>query len=131
VPAVRNAVARVAADDRYLRVEVESLPDLGLVVRARAGEAVQRDDEGHLAPLEVVDGREAVGQPPDVGQDDDPERAVREVVPHEPESLLPGHAEEVDHQAGLDGDPAEVHGHRRRPLGLDAGGHVDGRAGTG
>ena len=46
------------------------------------------DDEGQLGLLEVVDGRETVGQPAGVDQHHRADRAAHQVVPHEPEPVL-------------------------------------------
>ena len=67
---------------------------------------------GSAAPLEVVDRREAVGQPAGVGEHDRPDRAERELVPDEQEPVLPGRAEQVEHQVVVERDAAEVHRHR-------------------
>ncbi len=61
------AVAGVAEDHRGAGVEVEGFGDVVALVAADAAEAVDGDDEGDLAVLEVVDGREAVGQAAGVG----------------------------------------------------------------
>ena len=82
------------------RVEVEREPHVLRVVARGAVEAVDRDDEREPAPLEVVDGREAVGQPAGVGQHHRAERTEGQLVPHEPEPVLAGRAEQVQHQVG-------------------------------
>ena len=56
--------------------------------RCCALEAVDRHHERRAALLEVVDRREAVGQPAGVGQHHRAERAVRQLVPEEPEPVL-------------------------------------------
>src|SRR4030081_3404322 len=113
-----------------MRVEVECPPHLVLVVVARPREAVERDDERGAALLEVVDGRKAVAEPPDVRQDYGAQRPLRQVVPHEPEALLPGHAEEVDDETAVYGDPPEIHGDRGGPLVSDTRDRVDVRPGA-
>src|SRR5690606_32281529 len=72
------------------------------------------------ALLEEVDRREALLQAPGVGEDDRAERALAELVPHEPEAFLAGRAEQVQHVVRVEGDAAEVHGHGRLDLVLDA-----------
>jgi hypothetical protein len=67
-PAV--AFAGVAQDDGRSRVQVEDVGHLWRGVGARAGEAVDRDEERDAPVLEVVDGGEAVLEPPRVGEDD-------------------------------------------------------------
>src|SRR3984957_5571708 len=117
--------ARVAQDNRQAWVEVERHADVFHRVAARAVEDVERDDERDIPALEVIDCGEAVGEPPGVGKHHRPERAEREFVPHEPEPLLPGRAEQVEHQVLAQRDAAEVHRHRGDGLALDAGLAVD------
>ena len=62
--------------------------------------------------LEVVDRREAVGEAAGVDEDDGADGAADQVVPHEPEPVLAGRAEQVQDQVLVEGDAAEVHGHR-------------------
>jgi hypothetical protein len=80
-------------------------------------EAVDADDEGDAPPLEEVDRGETGLGSADVEEDHGPQRADGEVVPHEPEPLLSGRTEEIQHQVPADGDPAEVqrHGGGRLP----------------
>ncbi|GAA3074028.1 hypothetical protein GCM10020000_68750 [Streptomyces olivoverticillatus] len=91
-------------------VEVERVAHGFLGVPLGAVEAVDGQGEGDAAPLEVVDGGEAVREPPGVGQHDRAERALGQLVPQEPEALLAGGAEQVEDQVFAQGDPAEVHG---------------------
>src|SRR5215469_11729139 len=79
-----------------------------------AVEAVHGDHEGKALGLEVVDRWKAVSQPPLVGHDDGTKGAVSEVIPHEPESLLPRCAKQVHDEVASDGDAAEIHGHGGR-----------------
>lgn len=82
--------ACVAQHEGHLAVEVERFADRLDGIAHGAVEAVDGDGEGDAAPLEVVDGREAVLQPSGVGQDDGAERALRQLVPQEPEAVLAG-----------------------------------------
>ena len=79
-------------------VEVEGVAHRLRRVAVGALEAVDGDREGDAAPLEVVDAGEAVLQPPGVGEHDGAERALRQLVPQEPEAVLAGRAEQVEHQ---------------------------------
>jgi hypothetical protein len=88
-------------------------------VRRGVREDVDRDDERHAALLEPADHVEAGVQAPGVDQHDRAEGALEQAVPQEPEALLPGRAEQVEHQLLVDADPAEVHGHGGRVLLLD------------
>src|ERR1700761_4777918 len=88
-------------------------------------EDIERDDEWYFPALEVVDRGEAIGQPARVGEHHRAERAKRELVPHEPEPLLPGRAEQVEHQVLAERDAAKVHRHRRGGLALHARRVVD------
>ena len=82
-------------------------------------------------PFEVVDGREAVRQPAGVGEHDRAERTEGQLVPEEPEAVLAGRAEQVEHDVVADADAAEVHRDRRGPLALHAGEVVGADAGVG
>jgi hypothetical protein len=77
----RLLVPGVAQHDRYVLVEVEGLPYVLLRVTDRALEAVDADEERYGAPLEVVDGGEAVLQATRVGEDDGSEGAPRRARP--------------------------------------------------
>ncbi len=123
--------AQVAHQDRDVRVEVERVTDLGNGAFLPAVEAVDADHEGDAAVLEEVDGRETALQSPGVRQNDRAERAVDQVVPHEPEAFLARCAEEVHHQVGADGDPAEVHRDGCRVLGRHPSDVVDADSGHG
>jgi hypothetical protein len=121
----RCAVTGVAQDQRHVSVEVEGPADvLGRVPRGSL-EAVDADEEGYGAPLEVVDGGETVLQAAGVGEHDGTERALGQLVPHEPEPLLSGRPEEVQHQVLAQCDAAEVHGHGGGVLALDTARVVD------
>jgi hypothetical protein len=85
-------------------------------VRELAVERVDRDDQRHPGPLEVVHRRVAVVDAPAVDNDHCAERADREVVPHEAEPGLSRGAEQVELEPVVDGDPTEVH--------RDRGGHL-------
>ncbi|MNC89022.1 hypothetical protein D3C83_49100 [compost metagenome] len=64
--------------------------------------AVDADDEGQFRLFEVVDGREAVGQAAGVHEDDRADGPAYEVVPHEPEPVLSGRAEQVENQITIE-----------------------------
>lgn len=64
----RVAVARVAQHDRCPQVEIEGAGHFALAVGASSRETVDGHDERDPAMLEVVDGREAVFEPPGVGE---------------------------------------------------------------
>src|ERR1022692_1567958 len=100
-------------------IRPKSMAVLRIVVR-RVVKAIDGDNERQLAFLEVVDRREAVSEPASVGQDHGAERTVGELIPHEPETLLAGSAEEVQHEPAGEGDPAEVHGDSGRGLAVNA-----------
>ena len=68
--------------------------------------------KGRPRVLEVVDCGEAVGEAAGVDEDDGADGAAYQVVPHEPEAVLAGGAEQVQDQVLVEGDAAEVHGHR-------------------
>ncbi len=87
----------------------QRLAHLAGVVRRDAVEEVHRDDEGQPRRLEVVDRREAVLDPAGVDEDDATDRPLHELVPEEPEPVLTGRAEEVQHHVGADRDAPEVH----------------------
>nr|BFE65467.1 hypothetical protein GCM10020063_099930 [Dactylosporangium thailandense] len=127
----RAPVPRVAEHDRHVRVQVQRLGDLRRAVLLHPVEAVHRDQERRGAALEVVHRREAVVQPARVGQHHRPEGTQRQLVPQEPEAVLARGAEQVQHDVLIDADPAEVHGHGRRALALDAVHVVDADAGVG
>jgi hypothetical protein len=124
-------VPGVAHHQGHVLVEVEGLADGAGRVARRSLEAVDADHERDGAPLEVVDGGEAVLQAPGVGQHDGAQRALGQLVPHEPEPLLAGRAEEVQHQVLAQGDPPEVHGDRGGVLALHPADVVDGAPGLG
>lgn len=127
----RLAFAGVAQQQRNVVVEVEGLADGVHGMAGGAVEAVDGDEEGDGAPLEVVHGGEAVLEAAGVGQHDRAERALGQLVPHEPEPLLPGRAEQVQHQVLAQRDTAEVHGHRGGVLALHAADVVDRPSGLG
>ncbi len=79
--------------------------------------------------LEVVDRRKTVLQPTGVRQHDRTQRALGELVPEEPEPVLPRRTEQVQGESGPDGDAPEVHGDRGGGLLSDAFGVVDGLPG--
>src|SRR5690606_10846693 len=105
----RLPVPRVRTDDRHLRGERHRLADLGVGVLELPVPPVDRDDERQPRLFEVVDGRKAVGQPPRVDQHHRADGAAHQVVPHEPEPVLAGRAEQVEDQVAVERHPAEVH----------------------
>jgi hypothetical protein len=127
----RFLAACVAQHDGQPGLEVQGHPDVFGVVPAGAVEAVERDDERYLPALEVVDGGEAVGQSPGIGEDHRAERPDGELIPHEPEPLLPGRAEEIEHQIAAQADPAEVHRDRGGGLPFHPGRAVGAQAALG
>ncbi len=88
-------------------------------------ETVHSDDEWQLSLFEVVHGRETVGEPPGVGENDGTDSAPHDVVPHEPEPVLSRRAEQIEDQILVQGDPAEVHCDRGRRLVGEVGQVVD------
>jgi hypothetical protein len=112
----RAALPGVTEHGRDLRVEVQRDTDVFGVIAGGAVKGVDGHDERQLASLEVIDGREAVAQAAGIGQHDGSERAVGQVVPHEPEPVLTRGAEQVQHESGAHRDPAEVHRNGRRGL---------------
>ncbi len=99
--------------------DVQGPPDVRHVVGLHAVEAVDADDERDAVALEEVDRGETAVEPAGVGEDDRAQRPGGELVPDEPEPLLPGGAEQVEDHLRVDRDPAEVHRDRGRLLGLD------------
>ncbi|CAM5476646.1 hypothetical protein SBADM41S_11584 [Streptomyces badius] len=84
------------------------------------GEGVDGDDEGDAAFLQAAHDVEADFEAAGVHEDHRAEGAFEQTVPEEPEALLAGGAEEVEHQLLGDADAAEVHGHGGGRLGLGA-----------
>ena len=76
----------------------------------RAVELVDGDGVGQAVLLQHVHHGEGLLQPPGVGQHQRAQRAVGHVPPQPGEALLPGRAEQVEHQVVAEGEPAEVHG---------------------
>ena len=127
----RIPVAGVAGQHRDVRGDREGLADVLDVVRLQAVEGVDADDVGQPRVVEVVDRREAVGQPAGVDEHHRAYRAAAEVVPHEPEAVLAGGAEQVQDQILGEADPAEVHRDGRGHLVRDRAQVVDAVAGGG
>ncbi|ESQ05485.1 Spidroin-1 [Streptomyces sp. PVA_94-07] len=105
-----GAVACVGGDDGGVGADLECFAYFFGGVGLVSVEAVEGDDEGEAAVFEVVDGGEAVGEAAGVDEDDGADGAADEVVPHEPEAVLSGGAEEVEDEVLVEGDAAEVHG---------------------
>ncbi|AWZ08407.1 serine/threonine protein kinase [Streptomyces sp. ICC4] len=120
----RLAGARVAEHQRDGGREVEGGADLLRGVLGSA-EVVAGHDEGRAVVFEPVDGVPGVGEAPGVDEDDGAEGAGEEPVPQEPEPLLAGGAEQVEHVVGVEGDAAEVEGHGGGVLPGDPGDPVD------
>ena len=70
--------------------------------RATPSKQLTATRNGDAALLEVVDGREAVGEPPGVGHYHRAESAQGQLVPQEPEPVLARRAEQVEHQIVTD-----------------------------
>jgi hypothetical protein len=117
--------ACVAGDDLDLRRDLEGFAHLLRRVLAGVLELVDGHQERQPARLEEVDRGEAIRQPARVDQDDRRHRAADEVVPHEPEPVLARRAEHVEDQVVGQGEPAEVHRHRRGELPRHRFGPVD------
>ena len=121
----RAGLAGVHADQRAAVGQGEGVAHRRVTEDVGAREGVGRDHERQPPVLEVVDRREAVVDPAQVDQDHRADRAPGQLVPHEPEPRLAGGAEQVQDQLLVDGDAAEVHGHRGRGLVRHGGGVVD------
>lgn len=106
----RARVASVAAHDRHVDGNFEGLANLGGgIAVVRAVELVDRDDERHPALLEVADCAETVGQAAGVDQYHGADRADDKVIPGEPEPVLAGGAEQIQHHLLLrESEAAEV-----------------------
>ena len=111
-----RAFPGVALDHRHVRADRQRLLHFGDVVRELAIEPVHRYDERQPCGFEIVHRRERVGQPTSIHQHHRPDRAMDEVVPHEPEPSLSGRAEQVQDQACVERRTAEVHRHGRHGL---------------
>ena len=111
------SVACVAGDDRDVGAHRKGLAHLLGAVGNQAVEHVVRDDERQPAVLEVVDRGEALGKPAGIDEDYGADRPADQVVPHEPEPVLPGRAEQVEDQVVVERDAAEVHRDGRCLLG--------------
>ena len=119
------AVPRVDRDDRHLGGQCQGVRDLVERVLLDALELVDRHDERQPLVLEVVQRRERLVQAGGVDQDDRPDRAQAQVVPHEPEAALARGAEEVEDEVLGEGQASEVHGHGGGRLGGHRGEIVD------
>ncbi len=91
----------------------------------RVAEVVAGHDERRAVVLQPVDGVPGVGHPAGVDEDDRAQGAGEEPVPQEPEPLLAGRAEQVQHHLLVEADPAEVEGDRGGGLAADARRLVD------
>src|SRR5216683_4347882 len=100
--------AGVTQHDRYLAANRHGFPDVLDRVREVPVEAVEGDDERQARRLEVVDRRERVRKPAGVDKYYGSDRTLNEVIPHEPEPVLAGGPEQVEHKTGVERDPAEV-----------------------
>src|SRR5690606_38502507 len=103
----RAGLAGVQLEQGDVRRQSYGGAQVSLAVGGSAVEGVDRNDVRHAADVEEVDAREAVGEPPRVGQDDGADRAADHVVPHVPKPVLAGRAEQVQSDV-VDGAPAEV-----------------------
>src|SRR5580693_9122136 len=124
----RVPLAGVAHHDGDVRLEGQGDPDVVGLESGSVVEAVDGDDERGAVPLEVVDRGEAIGHSPRIRHDHGTDRPDRQVIPHEPEALLAGRAEQVQHELGREADAAEIHGHRCGGLSAHAVGVVDATA---
>src|SRR5579859_5100269 len=121
----RDPVPSVERDQRAPRVDCQRPAQVLELVREYPVEKVDRDHERQADLLEVVDRGVAVVDAPRVDDDEGTERAVREVVPHEPEAVLAGRAEQVQLQLLVDRDAAEVQRDGGRRLRRYLSGAVD------
>jgi hypothetical protein len=117
----RFPATSVACDDRQARIEIKGYADVLWIVPAGPVETIHRDDERYLPALEIVDGGKTIGEAAGIGEDHRAERANGQLVPHEPEPLLAGRPEQVEHEIASKAYPAEVHRDGRCGLPLDAG----------
>src|SRR6202158_1029429 len=92
------AVAGVDGNHRDVLRQRQRLAHLVRRMPWGAIELVDGDQEGQVAGLEEIHRGEAVLKPPAVDEDDRPDGAADQVVPHEPESPLTRCAEEVERQ---------------------------------
>ncbi|GAA4673367.1 hypothetical protein GCM10023347_29290 [Streptomyces chumphonensis] len=82
-----EAPCRASQRDRYLRAEVEGGVDLPRRTAVASVARVVGHDEAEAPPVEEVHGREAVGRPAGVREDDRAERPGTQPVPPEPEAF--------------------------------------------
>src|SRR5690606_28394969 len=108
----RLAFPGVAAHERDALVDGQRLTHVVQVVLQHPVERVHPHDVRQSAVLEEVDRGERVREPAGVREHDRTARTAHQVVPHEPEALLSGGAEQVQDQVLVQGDTAEVHRHR-------------------
>src|SRR5690242_7752862 len=114
-------VAGVAPHHGHGGVQLQRRADFLFAVQAFAVEHVYRDEEGDVAPFEEVDRGEAGVEAASVYEHDRSDGALGEFVPHEPEPVLTGGTEQVEHDLGIDGDAAEVQGDCGARFFLDPG----------
>lgn len=95
------------------RSEVEHPREVQLSVVRSVGEPVDGDDERNPPALEVVDGGEAVPEVSRVREHDRREGALVQLVPEKSEAVLSWRAEQVERQARVGGDMAEIHRYGR------------------
>lgn len=86
----RVPVPGVAQHHRSPAVQIEGARDVLGAVGAGAREAVDGHHERDVPVLEVVDRGEAVLKTSGVREDDGAEGPLRQLVPQEPETVLPG-----------------------------------------
>src|SRR5205814_5208980 len=94
----REALTGVEREHRHGLAYGQSPTNLVDLMGQAPVERVDPDGEGQVGPFEVVDRRVAVAQARAVPHDERPERALGQVVPHEPEPGLAGRAEQVQLQ---------------------------------
>src|SRR5699024_6095122 len=98
------------------RADIQRLPYLFGPVSGCPVETIDTDDERDSPSLEEVHSGETGVEAARISQHDRPQRTVRQLVPHEPEAILPRSAEQIQDQLRLDRDPTEVQRDSRRRL---------------
>ena len=73
-----------------------------------AVETVDGDHERESPRLEIVDGREAIGEASGVDENDCPDGAAHQFIPHEEEAILTGGTEQVEHEVARERQTSEV-----------------------
>jgi len=97
-PLHRVPLPCVTQQDGHLGPQAQGDPDVVRLELRGAIEAVDGDDERHPVSLEVVDRGETVSDAPRIGQHHGTDGTDGQFVPHEPETLLAGRAEQIEHE---------------------------------